>query len=218
VSRRLSALVCTGALCALSLSAAGADGRGRSGRDAKHRLACEHARRHGRHARRCPVRHHGARKPSTPPAVPERSTTGVASLPSLAGVPPVVGPGSPEAVGETEPGAGVEGGSAEAPGEAAGGPAHVQVTAEDTEAFRFVLSRPSVPEGEVVIEFVNHGQDEHNLNAVGQAEGNAVGSIPDTAPGAHPSITLDMKAGSYTLFCSLPGHEAKGMKATLRVE
>jgi plastocyanin len=98
------------------------------------------------------------------------------------------------------------------------GPARVEVTAEDTEAFRFVLSRPTVPAGKVIIEFVNHGQDEHNLNAVEPAEGSVAGSIPNTAPGAHPSLTVDLRRGSYTLFCSLPGHEAKGMKATLVVE
>ena len=45
---------------------------------------------------------------------------------------------------------------------------HVQVTAEDTNGYRFILSRTSVPAGPVVIEFVNHGQDEHNLHAVEQ--------------------------------------------------
>jgi plastocyanin len=93
----------------------------------------------------------------------------------------------------------------------------VEVTAEDTEGFRFVLSRPSVPAGKVIIEFVNHGQDEHNLNAVEPNTGSDEGSLPNTAPNGHPSLTLNLRSGSYTLFCSLPGHEAKGMKATLVV-
>jgi plastocyanin len=93
----------------------------------------------------------------------------------------------------------------------------VQVTAEDTEGYRFVLSRSSVPAGPVIIEFVNHGQDEHNLHAIEPASGSEAGSLPNTLPGAHPQLKLDLSAGSYTLFCSLPGHEAKGMKATLIV-
>jgi plastocyanin len=96
-------------------------------------------------------------------------------------------------------------------------PAHVEVTAEDGGAFRFVLSRPAVPAGKVIIEFVNHGQDEHNLNAVEPSEGAFAGSLPNTAPNAHPSLTLNLRAGHYTLFCSLADHEAKGMKATLVV-
>jgi plastocyanin len=97
-------------------------------------------------------------------------------------------------------------------------PTHVEVTAEDSEAFRFVLSRPTVPAGKVIIEFVNHGQDEHNLNAVEPTEGSVAGSLPNTASNAHLSLTVDLHPGSYTLFCSLPGHAAKGMKATLTVE
>ncbi len=95
----------------------------------------------------------------------------------------------------------------------------MQVTAEDTTGYHFILSRPSVPAGEVAIEFVNHGQDEHNLNAL-EPGGELVpgGSLPDTAPNAHPSLTLNLRAGSYTFFCSIKDHEAKGMKATLKVE
>ena len=98
------------------------------------------------------------------------------------------------------------------------GPAHVEVTAEDTEAFRFVLSRSTVPAGTVILEFVNHGQDQHNLHAIEPSEGSEPGFIPNTAPNAHTSLTLDLRPGSYTLFCSLPGHEMKGMKSTLVVE
>jgi plastocyanin len=114
---------------------------------------------------------------------------------------------------------GSSGGAAPAePPSAPTGPAHVQVTAEDTEGYRFILSRTSVPAGQVIIEFVNHGQDEHNLHALEPAAGTEAGSLPNTVPGAHPQLTLDLRPGSYTLFCSLPGHEAKGMKATLTVQ
>jgi plastocyanin len=130
------------------------------------------------------------------------------------------------------PGAG-PGGSGSSPGSSAGsgtpspteppvapaGPAHVQVTAEDTSGYHFILSRTSVPAGPVVIEFVNHGQDEHNLHAVEPAEGTEAGGLKENVkPDARTDLTLNLHAGSYTLFCSLPGHEAKGMKATLAVE
>jgi plastocyanin len=100
------------------------------------------------------------------------------------------------------------------------GPVHVQVTAEDTNGYHFILSRTTVPAGQVIIEFVNHGQDEHNLHAVEQpAENTEAGGLKENVkPNAHTDLTLNLHAGSYTLFCSLPGHEAKGMKATLVVE
>ncbi len=96
-------------------------------------------------------------------------------------------------------------------------PARVQVTAEDTEVQLRPLAH-EVPAGKVIIEFVNHGQDEHNLHAIEPSEGSEAGSLPNTAPGAHPDLTLNLRPGSYTLFCSLPEHEAKGMKATLVVQ
>jgi plastocyanin len=91
---------------------------------------------------------------------------------------------------------------------------HVQVSAVE---YSFSLSRTSVPAGKVVLQFVNDGQDPHNLDL-------ETGEEPPTAAFANtPSkgvstIELEMHPGSYTLFCTLPGHELKGMKATLLVE
>ena len=118
---------------------------------------------------------------------------------------------SPGATGGTPP-------ATETP-TAPAGPVHVQVTAEDSNGYHFILSRTSVPAGPVVIEFVNHGQDEHNIHAVEPTEGSEAGGLQENVkPGAHTDLSLNLHAGSYTLFCSLPGHEAKGMKATLTVE
>lgn len=140
--------------------------------------------------------------PTSSPAAAAPTTGTSGSTPSSGGVPTTSG-------GTTTPG--------EDPS-APVAPTHVEVTAEDTGAFRFVLSRPTVPAGKVIIEFINHGQDEHNLNAAEPGEDAVAGSIPNTVPGAHPSLSLTMRPGSYTLFCSIADHEAKGMKATLVVE
>jgi plastocyanin len=91
----------------------------------------------------------------------------------------------------------------------------VQITARE---YSFTLSRPEVPAGKVIVEFVNRGQDEHDLHAIGPPEGVSVGALPNILPGAHPQLSLNLRPGSYILFCSLPGHEAKGMKATLVVQ
>jgi plastocyanin len=187
-----------------------------SAKTSRHRPA--HAGRicHRKHHRRCrskgSLKHsHHTHKPSTvskrsAPYGAQSSPAPVSTAPS-----PTGGPGAlPTAPGgEAQP--------VESPA-APGAPAHVEVTAEDTTGFHFVLSRPTVPAGEVIIEFVNHGQDEHNLNAVEPSEGATVGSLPNTAPNAHPRLTVNLRRGSYVLFCSLAGHEAKGMKATLVVE
>ncbi len=85
--------------------------------------------------------------------------------------------------------------------------------------FSFTLSRPTVPAGEVIIEFLNRGQDAHNLNlAPVTDESEAAGAFASTEPEHHQDQTLLMRAGTYTLFCSLPGHRAAGMHATLVVQ
>jgi plastocyanin len=92
--------------------------------------------------------------------------------------------------------------------------AHVQVSAVE---YSFSLSRTIVPAGKVDVEFVNAGQDEHNLN-ITSLEGPLVGFFGDTPSKGVDELELDMQPGEYTLYCSLPDHEAKGMKATLVVE
>jgi hypothetical protein len=79
------------------------------------------------------------------------------------------------------------------------------------------LTRQSVPAGRVVLEMANLGQDPHDLNLVhvgGSGLGYAFGQI---GPGTHRTRTVALSAGTWRLWCSLPGHEAKGMHATLRV-
>ena len=66
-----------------------------------------------------------------------------------------------------------------------------------TRNVQHVLSRPTVPAGKVIVEFVNRGQDEHNLHAVEPSEGRSwlaskhrasTPSGPDTQPpsGSYP--------------------------------
>jgi plastocyanin len=93
-------------------------------------------------------------------------------------------------------------------------PARVQVIAKE---YSFTLSRAEVPAGKVIVEFIDGGEDPHNLHLAEPAEGTEAGSFPTSEPGTHADLTLNMHPGTYTLFCSLPGHEAKGMKATLTV-
>lgn len=91
---------------------------------------------------------------------------------------------------------------------------HIQVTAVE---FHYALSRTTVPHGRVIFQFVNAGQDEHNLD-VASPEGSTAGAVPNTPSKAIRQLEVELKPGTYTLFCSLPEHENKGMKATLHVE
>jgi plastocyanin len=91
----------------------------------------------------------------------------------------------------------------------------VQVIARE---YSFTLSRATVSAGLVTVEFVNRGQDAHNMHLDPLSGGPEAGIFAETRSGAHEDETFNMSAGSYTLFCSLPTHEAAGMKATLTVQ
>jgi plastocyanin len=226
-SSSLSVLLVLCALCGAfaggAFAAPGRDSHERSSRAAR---AC-HRGKHRQH-HRCPAlptRGKGHRKRKHGAASGTTHATGGGSASSGSGpaapwtvVPPSVAPGSTPGTGGASPTPPGSGGAAPGGSPAPAGPPHVEVTAEDTAAFRFVLSRPSIPAGQVIVEFVNHGQDEHNLHAVEPVAGTEAGSLPNTAPNAHPTLSLNLHAGSYTFFCSIKDHEAKGMKATLLVE
>jgi plastocyanin len=83
--------------------------------------------------------------------------------------------------------------------------------------FKFVLSRPSIAAGEAIVELDNQGEDPHNLNlqlADGQGPEFHVGEIGSQK---RTSGRFTLAPGSYKLWCSIPGHEELGMKATLTV-
>ncbi len=205
---------CIGTLAAAALAAPGH----RSSHSARacHRTKHRHCPSHRRHKRRSGL------EPSAPKGVSKGAGSSGTSVDPWTGAPAPVIPGSGSGSESGSSSGSSAGGGSASPTEtptAPAGPVHVQVTAEDSNGYHFILSRTSVPAGPVVIEFVNHGQDEHNLHAVEPAEGTEAGGLKENVkPDAHTDLTLNLHAGSYTLFCSLPGHEAKGMKATLAVE
>ena len=78
---------------------------------------------------------------------------------------------------------------------------------------------PSVRAGSVSIELVNFGMDNHDLVIKcdeGRARSRCGSSSCPRAAGRER--TLRLTPGRYALWCSLPGHKAKGMHATLLVK
>jgi plastocyanin len=167
-----------------------------------------HASRRARRARRC----HAPQRSSTQTRSAAPGRPGASGSPSTGGTAPT----APSA-GSSSPASGSSPGPAQ-PGEAPPTPPpsvpHVQITAVE---YSFTLSRTTVPAGKVILELVNQGQDEHNLNVL-PAEGSLAGAFADTPSKGISDQQLILRAGSYTLFCSLPEHKQRGMKATLLVE
>jgi len=67
----------------------------------------------------------------------------------------------------------------------------------------------------VTIDFTNHSPLPHNVT-IANAAGKVLGATK-TFQGGSRTLTLNLPPGTYTFYCSVPGHEQAGMKGTLIV-
>ena len=84
--------------------------------------------------------------------------------------------------------------------------------------FSLTLSRPLVGKGTVRVELRNNGEDPHNLVVSPEGTHTPLASFSTLGPGTYERRSVTLDPGRYQLWCSLEGHEAKGMSVTLRVE
>jgi plastocyanin len=70
--------------------------------------------------------------------------------------------------------------------------------------------------GKVSIDFTNMSPLSHNVTIESSA-GKILGETP-TFQGGTKLLTVDLKAGTYKFFCSVPGHRMAGMEGTLTVK
>jgi hypothetical protein len=92
-------------------------------------------------------------------------------------------------------------------------PARVQVTALEWE---YRLSRPRITAGPALVELVNMGEDEHDLR-LRRVGGTRTYRLGKVLPGERALLSARLAPGTFRLWCSLPRHADRGMKAQLRV-
>lgn len=92
-------------------------------------------------------------------------------------------------------------------------PAHLQVTQVE---YRLLLSRGVVKAGDVDLQEIDAGMDQHDLRLRREGSGPIIdGQL--LSPGQRWNGVVHLKPGTYRLWCSLPEHERLGMHAVLRV-
>jgi plastocyanin len=69
--------------------------------------------------------------------------------------------------------------------------------------------------GEITVTLDNIGAIEHDFVIEEVGDVDVVGMV---APGESATGTIELEAGTYTVYCSVPGHRAAGMEATLDVQ
>lgn len=82
--------------------------------------------------------------------------------------------------------------------------------------FFFAPKEVSAAPGEITFTIKNGGAIEHDF-VVENSGGKRLAEIPVIEPGQTLETTVMIQAGTYTIYCSLPGHREAGMVARLSV-
>ncbi len=96
-------------------------------------------------------------------------------------------------------------------GQAGGG---LVLAADPTGQLRYDHTSLNAKAGKVAINFSNHSSLGHNLTI---AQGSKVIAATPTFQGGAKTVTATLKPGTYTFYCSVPGHRMAGMQGTLTV-
>jgi hypothetical protein len=93
-------------------------------------------------------------------------------------------------------------------------PKATRVTVTEVE-YKLTLSRTHLAVGRTTLVVVNKGKIAHSLSISGPGMKKRLiaGTI---MPGVSRSVSVTLKAGTYALWCPVPGHAALGMKTTLK--
>jgi uncharacterized cupredoxin-like copper-binding protein len=90
-------------------------------------------------------------------------------------------------------------------------PAATTVPVSEVE-FKITLASTDFKAGEITFEVKNDGKIPHDLAIKGTAD------KTDLIPaGSTAELKVTLKAGKYELYCTVPGHEAAGMKLNITV-
>ncbi len=99
---------------------------------------------------------------------------------------------------------------------ATGAGSSIDEAANPSGQLKFTKSSLSAKAGKVTINFTNKSPLPHNMTIQQGTNGPVIGATP-TFSGATKKLTVTLKPGKYTFYCSVPGHRQAGMQGTLTV-
>ncbi len=92
----------------------------------------------------------------------------------------------------------------------------VDIAANPEGQLKYDNTSLTVKPGKVTIDFTNMAPLEHNLNV--ESSGHKIVGATPTFKGGSKALSVNLKAGTYKFFCSVPGHRAAGMEGTITVQ
>lgn len=117
--------------------------------------------------------------------------------------------------GEATNGAATEGGNEEKAGGAGGG-STLSFEADPAGGLAYTTDEETAQAGKVTIDFNNPQGLPHDV-AIEDANGDTIGKTEEITEGSD-STTVELKPGTYTFYCTVPGHREGGMEGTLTVK
>jgi plastocyanin len=120
-----------------------------------------------------------------------------------------------EAEGGGEEGA-AEGGEAEAEGGTAGSAEAIAFEANPEGQLAFEEKKVTAKAGEDTVDLTNQSSVPHDVS-IEDSAGKTIAQTEIVSEGS-ASTTADLKPGTYTFYCSVPGHREAGMEGTLTVK
>jgi plastocyanin len=100
--------------------------------------------------------------------------------------------------------------------EAAGGGSTIKFEANPEGQLMFTTMSATGKAGDDTIDFKNPSSTPHNVS-IEDSSGKKLAETETIAEG-ETSTKVELEAGEYTFYCSIPGHREAGMEGTLRIE
>jgi mono/diheme cytochrome c family protein len=92
----------------------------------------------------------------------------------------------------------------------------VEIDANPDGQLAYTVASASAPAGALEIDSRNASSVPHDI-ALESADGAELGKGETVSGGGVSRVSVDLRAGRYTFFCTLPGHREAGMEGTLTV-
>lgn len=97
-----------------------------------------------------------------------------------------------------------------------GGSASLAIEADPSGNLAFTSDSATSKAGKVTVDFTNESPVPHDV-AIEDSNGETLGQTETVAEGSD-STEVELKPGTYTFYCTVPGHRQAGMEGTLTVE
>jgi mono/diheme cytochrome c family protein len=93
----------------------------------------------------------------------------------------------------------------------------LEIDADPNGQLAYQVSSATAPAGALTIDSRNASATEHDIALQEGTDGRVLADGAEVANGGVSRISVDVRPGRYTFYCTLPGHREAGMQGTLTV-